>query len=99
MNKGAIAAIVVGSICGVALITTVIVLVVKRHHPDHNPDDDKDRGGRSEKLQLDPTKGSKVATWSWKGTSTGGFGGYGIFGNSKDIDYTFIKCRTYTTLR
>ena len=89
MNKGAIAGIVVGSICGVALITIIIVLVVRRHHPSRNPD--QNRGGRSEKLQLDPAKGSKVATWSWKGSSSGGFGGYGIFGNSKDIDYTFIN--------
>ena len=86
MNKGEIAAIIVGSVCGVALITTIIILVVRRHHSDSG-------GGRSEKLQLDPTKGSKLATWSWKGSSTGGFGGYGIFGNSKDIDYTYINSK------
>ena len=84
MNKGVIAGIVIGSVCGVGLITCIVLLIVRSNQ--HNV-----FGGRSEKLQLDPAKGSKLATWSWKGTSSGGFGGYGIFGNSKDIDYTYIN--------
>ena len=53
-----------------------------------------DSGGGStkyEELKLDPDKGSKLAVWSWKGTSTGGFGGYGIFGNDANPDYTYIS--------
>ena len=53
----------------------------------------KSGGGSTkyEDLKLNPYKGSKLAVWSWKGTSTGGFGGYGIFGNDANPDYTYIN--------